>query len=317
MMATPIKLILEGGGIKAVAHIGVISVLERSNFKISSCAGASAGALVGACVAAGYSAKEMKEILFKTRWSDFLDGPKSTWKQILYHPFTWGIHPGRLFSKWLKEILLAKGVQNFGDVQGKLHVAIADISFKRMVVLPDDLEKYGLDLSYPIYKAIRASISIPGIFRPVVMRMPFGPVYWVDGGLISNFPSWVFSNYRKQTIGVILEEEGSESYERISGVMSYYRNIVVTKIGPARDVAGVRIPIIKVPVGQIRATDFDLTQDQFLWLYHQGVRATEKFLRSKAAARIVNEGVRQPLEEDRRRGRAGGHQRNLGEPKRS
>ena len=52
-------LIFEGGGAKCIAHIGALRALERRGFKIRGVAGTSAGALIAALVAAGYSSDEM------------------------------------------------------------------------------------------------------------------------------------------------------------------------------------------------------------------------------------------------------------------
>ncbi len=56
-----IALALGGGGIRGIAHIGVIRCLEENGFKICALAGTSVGGLVGSVYAAGYSIKEVEE----------------------------------------------------------------------------------------------------------------------------------------------------------------------------------------------------------------------------------------------------------------
>ena len=62
-----------------------------------------------------------------------------------------------------------------------------------MIVFPDDLQKYGISPgSFSIAKAIRISCSIPYFFEPVKMRSMDGVNVLVDGGVLSNFPMWLF-----------------------------------------------------------------------------------------------------------------------------
>ena len=60
---TNIDLVFEGGGVKGIALVGAYSVLEEHGYSRQNMAGASAGAIVAALVAAGYSAAELREII--------------------------------------------------------------------------------------------------------------------------------------------------------------------------------------------------------------------------------------------------------------
>src|SRR5581483_9262344 len=101
-----------------------------------------------------------------------------------------------------------------------LVVHTADITRNKLVRLPWDYPDYGVDPdSARIVDAVRASMSIPFFFTPVHVDAPAhddgtsnfaaGPVTWVDGGLLSNFPVEVFDRSDGQpsrwpTIGVKL-----------------------------------------------------------------------------------------------------------------
>ncbi|HEY8343112.1 MAG TPA: patatin-like phospholipase family protein, partial [Calditerricola sp.] len=62
-----------------------------------------------------------------------------------------------------------------------------------MVVLPDDLPEYGIDPQrFPIARAVRMSGSLPFYFDPVVLTVGRRRTLFVDGGLLSNFPVWLF-----------------------------------------------------------------------------------------------------------------------------
>ena len=64
-----------------------------------------------------------------------------------------------------------------------------------MMVLPDDLEKYGVSPdSFPVARALRMSCGIPFFFEPVRLKIGSGDTIVVDGGVLSNFPMWIFDN---------------------------------------------------------------------------------------------------------------------------
>ena len=67
-----------------------------------------------------------------------------------------------------------------------------------MVVLPEDLPDYGIDPDrFEIARAVRMSISIPYFFEPVIVKKHV----FVDGGILSNFPMWIFDREMVQRRG--------------------------------------------------------------------------------------------------------------------
>jgi predicted acylesterase/phospholipase RssA len=84
-------------------------------------------------------------------------------------------------------------------VRYRLRVIASDVSEGRMLVLPDDIEDYededGRPLTrdtFPIARAVRMSMSFPYFFEPVTLRRNGEPHLIVDGGLLSNFPIFLF-----------------------------------------------------------------------------------------------------------------------------
>ncbi|MBY6946558.1 patatin-like phospholipase family protein [Clostridium botulinum] len=65
--------VFEGGGVKGVAFVGAIAKLEEEGYSIERCAGTSAGAIISALLAAGYTSSEVKEIMLNTDYNNFLD----------------------------------------------------------------------------------------------------------------------------------------------------------------------------------------------------------------------------------------------------
>ena len=68
-----IDLVFEGGGLKGIALAGAYSVLEERGYRPQNMAGASAGAIVAALVAAGYTADELREAIARSDFNSLKD----------------------------------------------------------------------------------------------------------------------------------------------------------------------------------------------------------------------------------------------------
>src|SRR5919112_919108 len=178
-----VDLVFEGGGVKGIALVGAFSMLEERGYEPQNMAGASAGAIVAALLAAGYTSVELQEIIgnldydhFKDRaWEDRIPiagDPLSILKDL-------GIYEGEAFAGWMRELLEAKGVRTFGDLirredveikyRYKAQVIASDVTERCLLVLPRDAPKLGIadpdDLNVAL--AVRMSMSITIFFEPV------------------------------------------------------------------------------------------------------------------------------------------------------
>lgn len=157
-----IGLALGGGAAKGFAHIGVLRVLEEHGIEVDIVAGSSAGALIGGLYCAGLSPIEIQSIAEKVGVKDWID---------LTLP-TLGVIKGKKIQNM---------IINFVG-----HKNIEDLS-KRFISIATDLNssnKYVFDRG-PLHKAIRASISFPGLFEPLIMN----DMTLVDGALIEVVPT--------------------------------------------------------------------------------------------------------------------------------
>ena len=154
----PIDVVFEGGGVKGIGLVGAYHVLEEHGYRPENMAGASAGAIVAALVAAGYSADELYDIMSKLDFDQFRD---KAWEDLIpLLPWTTsilkdqGIYEGKKFFDWIGERLDAKGKKTFGDLirrpdiddfryRYKLQVIVSDVTKRRMLILPRDAEKLG------------------------------------------------------------------------------------------------------------------------------------------------------------------------------
>lgn len=189
--------VFSGGGIKGYSLIGAYQVLEEKGFIMQRCAGASAGSIIAALILAGYTGKEMEQLFLDLDIEKLLDQrivsniPLVKWL-VLYKKL--GLYKGNKFEQWMADKLQVKGVTTFNDLpKGSLRVIVSDVTNGTITVIPDDLWKYNLQMeTFSVAKAIRMSCSVPYFFEPVNLNNHKEPVYIVDGGVLSNFPMWLF-----------------------------------------------------------------------------------------------------------------------------
>lgn len=158
-----VALVLGGGGARGVAHIGAIEALEQAGFEIVAVAGTSMGALVGGMYVAGHLDR------FK-EWMCELD----RYKMLGLVDFA--------FS--------AEGLVKGNRIIGALEELVPDVSIERLPIpfaaVAADL-RTGREVVFDrgeLYDAIRASISIPSVFRPVRR----GGMVLIDGGTVNPLP---------------------------------------------------------------------------------------------------------------------------------
>lgn len=164
-----IGLALGSGGARGLAHIGVLKVLEENNIRVDYISGTSMGALIGALYASGMSATEIEKEIMKM---------SKSWKTLFDYNLIpkKGLTKGNKIEEWLDSILRVK---TFEELKIPLFVSTLDINSDQEVIFD------GGDLM----RAVRASISIPGIFTPV----SHGERILVDGGLVDPIPSEILS----------------------------------------------------------------------------------------------------------------------------
>lgn len=281
--------VFEGGGVKAIGLIGAATVAENRGYRWKHLAGTSAGAIIAALLAAGYTARDLREIetLDYTR---FL--PMTWWHRI---PFvgraarTWiknGLYPSIEIERWLDERLRPKGIHTFADLEDdRLQIVASDLTRGRLLVLPRDLELYGLaPHEMSIARAVRMSCSIPFFFDPakIVGRTEPRKNIIVDGGVLSNFPIWLFDKQspRWPTFGFRLVSGTEGEPHHITGPISLFFALFQTMLD-AHDRRYVeekdKVRTILVPSAGVKSTDFNITPEKSAALFESGVKAAEKF----------------------------------------
>ncbi|MFT4737826.1 MAG: NTE family protein [Cyclobacteriaceae bacterium] len=156
-----IGLALAGGGARAIAHLGMMQVIEDHRIDISAVSGASAGALVGALYCQGFPPKEILAIVKKTNILRIVK-PALSWQGLL-----------KLDSVYteLKKYL---GHDRFEELKKPLFVSATNIAKGKVKYF-----KKG-----QLIQPILASCSIPVVFNPVKIN----GIAYMDGGILDNLP---------------------------------------------------------------------------------------------------------------------------------
>jgi NTE family protein len=283
--------VFSGGGIKGLALIGAYQALEEKGYKFKRLAGTSAGAVIAAFIAAGYSSRELLKIMDDIEISKLLDSnaiislPIIKWFRVYYRL---GLYKGVALESWVEEKLKARGIYTFADLPPQsLRVIASDLSNGRLLVLPDDLEKYGIAKeTFPVARAIRMSASLPYFFEPVKLRSLEGISFMVDGGVLSNFPMWLFDreNVKKvrPVIGVKLSHDlVGKPKKQIKNAIDMYEALFTT-MKDAHDSRYISRKleknIIFIPTEGVLTTEFGLTPEKRAELIQYGKSKAEAFL---------------------------------------
>ncbi|NNE78424.1 MAG: patatin-like phospholipase family protein [Pricia sp.] len=154
-------LVLSGGGVRGVAHIGAIKALEEYGIYPAYIAGTSAGAIVGALYAKGCNWEEMLDFFKTTQIFSFKNYARNK--------------PGFLDTeKFYDRFKTYLPDDNFDSLKTPLYITATNL-------LDGTLKVFHRG---ELIKPLLASAAIPGVFAPVHINNG----YYVDGGILNNFP---------------------------------------------------------------------------------------------------------------------------------
>ncbi len=308
-------LVFEGGGVKGIGLAGAYRELSDRGYRPGCVAGTSAGAITAALVAVGYSGAELQDIVLnQMHFQDFED---STFLDHFGAPgdlarflVSRGVHSGKHFLGWMRERLEAKGITNFSQLRDpaatdpnriyRLQVIASDLSARSMLVLPRDAARLGIDPDeLQIADAVRMSMSIPVFFEPVTIRNRSTKAdhVIVDGGLLSNYPVWLFDTApgtapKFPTFGMLLvapnqqtpllpSTAASEAVAAVGSDVDFLKAIAETMM-QAHDRFYVEqanyARTIPIPTLGVGTTQFDISPGQAAALFESGQKAAAEFL---------------------------------------
>ena len=297
ILCQSVGLVLSGGGARGLIHIGVIRALEERGIPIDYIAGTSMGSIIGGLYAAGYSTEEMEAIFRSNEVELWMNGevdnrymyffkknqPNSNWLQInfsLDSSFFSPTIPTNLISPKqmdlaFVEIMGAADAASKGDFN-RLMVPFrcnaTDIGKRKEVVFSNG----------PLKDAVRASMSFPFVFKPLVLDS----CILYDGGMMNNFPTHIMEQefHPDYTIGVVASQLFSSNPDE-ENIFSIISSMITEPNRTEGQLAGKGL-VLYPPVPQdIGVTDFAKGID----LIETGYRYTLNFIDSirKDVHRVV------------------------------
>jgi NTE family protein len=308
-------LVLSGGGVKGVALAGAVSALNDAGYSSWRVSGTSAGAIVGALVAAGLTGQALTRVAMGLNYQKFADKVPLDRVPLVGPGLALladdGLYRGDYAREWIADELAKHGVRTFADLalddpqlppekRYKLVVTCADVTLGQMIRLPWDYrEVYGLDPDEQLVAdAVRASMSIPLLFRPVTITNPITEATstLVDGGVVSNFPIDSLDRTdgkppRWPTFGITLlpdipGPDGTLLPAWLNKVLPspvhLLEGVIITAL-VGRDQAyehqpWIRARTIEVDSDSVGFTDFGVTKQEVQQLHDDGYQVAEKFL---------------------------------------
>ncbi len=267
-----IGLVLSGGGARGVAHVGVLKVLEAQRIPVDVIAGTSMGAIVGGFYAAGSSPAEIEAMVNSLEWNHaFRDRPpledlsfrrKEDRSNYLVN-FDAGIRDGKfamprglIQGQNLGFILKSRLIHtatltDFDRLKIPFRAVAADIETGEAVILG----------SGELAEAIRASMSIPGVFAPVEMD---GRLL-VDGGIVDNLPVDVARQMGADIVIAVNVGTLRSTREQLNSAIAItdqVMNIIIQKNTEKQIASLTQADIfLQPPLGDLGTSDFFLAAD--------------------------------------------------------
>lgn len=298
-VTAPEGLVFSGGGIKGLAYVGAIKALEEKNLfqKIKRFAGASAGAITAALLAIGMSADELDEQMSSVDFGTFLQESNVDIEKLVDKPLEFfikgpevildevnnrGLCDGSVFIKWLTSMFKLKGfdetttfAQLYKETGNELIVVLCYANCGKTVLACPKSEETA---NMPIVTAVRGSMSIPFVFKPLI----WNDNVYVDGGTMYNYPIEVFDEEisPQKTLGFILSSQSSvlnPKRKEDNGILSHlgciYDAIMNVSYEYCFRMENHHRTVFIDPAG-IGTLDFKLTEDQKISLKNNGYKAT-------------------------------------------
>lgn len=201
-----IGVVLGGGGVRSMAHIGVLRELQKLGLPIHHVAGTSAGAIIGALFAAGNSLDRLERIVRELTWRHIFE-PSLLWR---------GSMSGTRLMNYLERLLGEH--RTFESLRVPLAVTAVELRRGRRVVFNEG----------PLLPAIRASIALPGAIHPVPGE---NGALLVDGGVLGSVPTDVLRAAGCDVVIAVDVRVHGALEESAQGALSRRRTALLRRVG--------------------------------------------------------------------------------------
>jgi NTE family protein len=265
-------LVMGGGGMKGVAHIGAWKALEEAGVRPDAILGTSIGAVIGTCVAGGMGWRELAEVARKLTKDDIvLINKRAVWFGGVREP---AVFDGDHYRGWLRRLI---PIQEFSEAEIPVRVnAVSLVSGKEVWF------GSGLTEDVPVLDAVYASCALPIYFPPGRI----GNDHLVDGGVVDVFPirkamEWGAERIIAIDVGADLLPPDDGYFTR--GMIAIHDRVLGISLERQRNAwfhewDGPPLLYIRPKIGHLGSWDFDRTQ----FFLEEGYRAAREAV-AKAA----------------------------------
>ncbi len=243
-MEDNLGLVLSGGGVRGIAHIGLLQALEENGIRPQAIAGTSAGALVGALYAAGHKTEAMLQFFKNTPIFNF--SFYSTEKPGLLDSMKYRVFFESYFN-----------TDRFSALNIPLFIAVTDLANAQSHIFSEG------ELINPLL----ASAALPPLFSPLEIR----GVLYSDGGILNNFPVNTLKGKYKHLIGSYVSPVPMLSKEYFSTTLKTVRRVADLRLyAEAKSKFG-QCDFVFIPqeIGHINL----LNTKKIDWVYKKGYEA--------------------------------------------
>lgn len=307
--------VFEGGGVKGLAYVGALKVMEEKGIhhQIQRVAGASAGAICALLVALNYTSDEIKEKLWTLNFKNFMDSDWGVIQDTARLLKEYGWYKGDFFKSWIEAIIEERTGSKDTTFSDLHQGSYRDITFigTNLSTHYSELFSYDTTPDMKLSEALRITMSIPFFFKAVQRNKQI----YVDGGLLMNYPIKVFDResyveahhlkrsyydkanedadnpyvYNKETLGfrldsrgeiAVLQDHASPTSHKIDNFFDYMSNIITTVIEAQTNNhlhSDDWHRTVYINSLGIKTTDFDLTETDKENLIQSGYDHTMKY----------------------------------------
>jgi len=274
MSTSPVSLVLSGGGVRALAHVGAVTRLEQLGIlgNVTHFAGASAGAGLAALLAAGYNCEELFRFMISLDYKSFIGHNPIKEGYDLVRKF--GLHDNTKLQEAFEEGLTKKVGAN------ATFASLLEQTGKTLIIPATNLTMARSDVfspattpDVPIKDALTLTTDIPLFFtaQKYAVEAHQAPCTYTDGGLLNNLPTDLVPQ-PSLAINLTAPPVAPQSTANLS---DYLYTLLETLSSEVDSLKAKKGEVLSVNTGAIPATDFDLPLTKKVGLIKKGYDAAK------------------------------------------
>lgn len=296
--------VFEGGGCRGAAYIGAYEAAIKCGINFSEVAGTSAGSIIAVLIGAGADPKFLLDNCIHLKFSDLLAKPKrrisTFWLGRIASFLFWGkmnlfrkillngsAYSSEKLEEWLDDLLSkllpdAQRPIKFKDLILPTWVVATDLAGQRPKIWSkQDTPEENVAM------AVRSSCSIPLFFEPVES----GNDLYVDGGMLSNLPSFVFADRQNNVLALggrilafrLIENESPKTERTLSWLVNRLIDTAISGATKLQRGMQSNISSIEINTGEVSGTNFNITENEAQFLLTSGQSAVVDFIQNEHA----------------------------------